>query len=189
MPDAQFETQRTFVRNWHPDDLHHLITLRTDPLVMAHFPGPDSAEKIRGYFPQMLQLSTERGYGFRPVFEKDTGHFIGFCGITEVNFETHFTPATEIGWSLLPRFWGQGLATEVAGRWLEYAFDILKKPEIVSFAVQGNGKSHAVMRRLGMKRDQPKDFIHPKVPDTYPQLKRHIVYSITNEDWRTKKGR
>lgn len=189
MPDACFETSRTIVRDWRQSDLEHLIALRTNPRVMAHFPGTDSPEKIASYFPQMCQRSTERGYGFRPVFEKSTKQFMGFCGVTDVNFETHFTPAIEIGWSFLPDYWGKGLATETATAWLNFAFTGLQMSEIFAFAVLQNTKSHAVMKRLGMQRDNKKDFIHPKVTDAYPHLKRHIVYSITKETWlKQKKG-
>ena len=45
------------------------------------------------------------------------------------------TPATEIGWSLLPEYWGKGYATEAGRRWLEYAFEDTELEEIVSFAV------------------------------------------------------
>jgi len=94
-----------------------------------------------------------------------------------------FNPAIEIGWSFLPEFWGNGYATEAGERWLQFAFEHLLLSQIISFAVRLNLPSHAVMKRLGLQRDTKKDFDHPNVPDTHPELVRHIVYSIRQSEW------
>ena len=47
----------------------------------------------------------------------------------------------------------------------------------VSFATVGNGRSRAVMARLGMQYDPDDDFDHPALPDGHPQ-RRHVLYRI-----------
>ena len=56
--------------------------------------------------------------------------------------------------------------------------------EIVSFAVTDNHRSTAVMKRIGMAHDPARDFDHPRIPDTHPQLKRHVPYAVIADKWR-----
>ncbi len=179
------ETDRLILRDWTDDDLQHMIRLRGHPQVMRHFPGTETAVKIHGYFPRIQDFSAKNGYAFRPVLTKNTGEFAGFCGISQIKFNVSGLPDTEVGWSFLPQFWGKGYATEAARRWLQFGFEEIALKEIVAFAVTGNLPSHAVMQRLGMKRDEARDFDHPNVPEEYPNLIRHIVYSISSGEWQS----
>jgi hypothetical protein len=45
------------------------------------------------------------------------------------------------------------------------------------------------MRRIGMLRDASSDFDHPDIPDSHPQLKRHIVYRLGAVEWRRRQNR
>jgi len=82
----------------------------------------------------------------------------------------------------LPEHWHKGFATEAAHALLSYGFDILKLDEIVSFAVQNNLPSIAVMQRIGMTAEPERNFDHPRVPDSMPHLKRHVFFRITNPE-------
>ena len=95
----------------------------------------------------------------------------------------------EIGWRLAPEFWGFGYVTEAAEALLDFGFETLGREEIISFAVWNNRRSTAVMERLGMRRDPAADFDHPRVPDTHPELKRHVLYRLSREDWRARSRR
>ncbi len=103
---------------------------------------------------------------------------IGFAGIAPVNyFKAAFLPGVEIGWRLLPEFWGHGYASEAARSLLTHAFDDLAINRIVAFAASDNHASINVMKRIGMIAEPHYDFDHPNVPDTHPHLKRHVVYA------------
>jgi len=54
--------------------------------------------------------------------------------------------------------------------------DSLGLEEIVSFTVQHNAFSRAVMRRLRMRHDDAHDFDHPHVHDD--RLRRHVLYRL-----------
>src|SRR5690606_30531493 len=99
-----------------------------------------------------------------------------------VGFDAHFTPAVEVGWRLLPEHWGRGYATEAGRIALDFAFSQLGLPEVVSFTATQNGKSRAVMERIGMARDPAGDFDHPKLEPSHP-LRRHVLYRITRAAW------
>jgi RimJ/RimL family protein N-acetyltransferase len=70
---------------------------------------------------------------------------------------------------------------------LVFGFGELGLEEIISFAVWNNERSTAVMRRIGMTRDPEGDFDHPRVPDTHPQLRRHVLYSLKRQDWASRR--
>jgi RimJ/RimL family protein N-acetyltransferase len=56
---------------------------------------------------------------------------------------------------------------------MDYARDILKLKEIVSFTTVKNIRSRNVMEKIGMKYE--KDFLHPLIKDDSP-LKKHVLY-------------
>lgn len=60
---------------------------------------------------------------------------IGMCGLLKTNLAPYIPVNTvEIGWRLLPQYWGSGFITEAASTILNYGFDTFKLPEIISFA-------------------------------------------------------
>jgi RimJ/RimL family protein N-acetyltransferase len=88
-----------------------------------------------------------RGYGHWAVEEKSSGQFVGRLGfLNPVGW-----PAFEIGWTLSPQVWGKGYATEGARRALEYGFNELDKPHVISLIHPDNKASIRVAERLGEK--------------------------------------
>ena len=60
----------------------------------------------------------------------------------------------EIGYSLLPEFEGQGIATEAARAALQFGFEVLKFPTLVSYIDPDNIRSIRVATQLGGVRDE-----------------------------------
>jgi [ribosomal protein S5]-alanine N-acetyltransferase len=88
----------------------------------------------------------ERRYGIWAVRFLHQRDLLGMCGLREVRGGS----AIEILYSLRPRYWRQGLATEAARAVLMYAFEELGITEIVAYFDDGNVASAGVLRRLGM---------------------------------------
>ena len=84
-------------------------------------------------------------------------------------------PTIEIGWRLAFDHWGQGFVTEAALAVMDYAFNELNLPEIVSFTVPENIASQRVMEKIGMVYDPDSDFNHPDLPPSH-RLSRHVLY-------------
>jgi len=55
----------------------------------------------------------------------------------------------EIGWTVDPDRWGQGLATELGAASVAHAFGPLGLAEVVSFTLIENRASRRVMEKLG----------------------------------------
>ena len=166
------ETARLRLRQWRDEDLDAWAALNRDPEVMAHFPGLLTREQADASAERIRAFIDERGYGLWAVEVIGGAPFIGFCGIRDVPFEAHFTPAVEIGWRLARASWGFGYASEAARASLEYGFDELGLDEIVAMVVPANQRSIAVCERIGMRRDPDGDFVHP----TVQQL--HALYRL-----------
>ena len=60
------------------------------------------------------------------------------------------TQTAELGYSLAPELWGQGLATEAVGSVVDYAFETLRLHKIYGYAAEPNIGSHRVMEKIGM---------------------------------------
>ena len=84
-------------------------------------------------------------------------------------------PCVEIGWRLRREYWGRGLAYRGALQALDYGFNILKLPEIVSFTAALNSPSRRLMERLRFLRDAASDFQHPAIAEGH-QLRHHVLY-------------
>lgn len=102
-------------------------------------------------------------------------------------FQTHFTPAVEIGWRLARDSWGSGYATEAASAVLDFAFDEAELDEVLSWAVPANVRSTQVMERIGMERAPELDFDHPRLMHD-DRLRRHVVYRISRSRWLESRG-
>lgn len=88
---------------------------------------------------------TLRGYGFWGVDLKETGDYCGMVGL----YNPEGWPAPEVGWLVWEPFEGKGIAREAAARARQYAFDVLKWPEIASCIWEGNTRSIQLAERLG----------------------------------------
>lgn len=184
------ETSRLLLATWLPDDRDLFREINGDPKVMEFFPfrrRDDEADSLLGKLNDMIM---DDGTGYYAIVLKETDQAVGFCGMSRPNIASVFPDGTiEIGWRLATRFWGMGYATEAAKGLLDWAFAAKQLETIVSFAVEANRRSTAVMKRLGMRRAPQLDFIHPRVPDTHPQLKQHVVYSVTRTEWMENEKR
>jgi len=170
-----FTSERLGFREWTLNDLPELAAMNADKAVMEHFPAPLSQEESAALLDRLQQHYTKSGYTYFATEVLATGEFIGFIGLAYQEYQTAFTPATDIGWRLKQSAWGNGYATEGAKRCLQLAFDELKLQRVISTCTQSNTKSARVMQKIGMKYKGT--FIHPKLAD-YPDMQECVWYAI-----------
>ena len=176
-------TERLWLREWARGDERPFAAMNADPLVMEHFPStltaPQSLEMMR-----RLQRAIESdGYGFWAAEVLHGGELAGFIGLQQVtDAALPFAPAIEVGWRLDRRFWGRGFATEGGAAAIGFAFTELGVGEVLAYTAARNQRSRAVMRRLGMSREQAEDFLHPSIAQDDP-LAPHVLYRIDRAAW------
>jgi len=121
----------------------------SDPEVMRYNPsGPDlkiedTTARIRRY------IEHQRRHGFSKwvIMDRDTQCMIGDSGF----FFLPDNQRVELGYRLSRSHWGQGLATEVARRWIEVAGDYFSQSPIYAFAHSENSASLRVINKLGFR--------------------------------------
>jgi RimJ/RimL family protein N-acetyltransferase len=160
------------LRRMVKSDLAAFSKMNADPLVMEFFPHPWSLEESHAALETIERGFDERGFGIYALECND--EFAGIAGLSVPAFNAFFTPCVEILWRLQPHFWGRGLASEAGAAVLKMAFQTLRMPEVVAFAVAENKRSIRVMERLGMEWDRQKYFDHPAVTENH--LRRHVLY-------------
>ncbi|HUS46614.1 MAG TPA: GNAT family N-acetyltransferase [Phycisphaerae bacterium] len=101
--------------------------------------------------------AVRRGYekhGFGPwcIVRKSDDAVIGYCGcgIIDVDGKTEY----EIGYRVLPCYWGQGFATEAARATLDHASRNLGFSRIVAVIQPANVASVRVAEKAGMKYER-----------------------------------
>jgi len=180
-------TERLILRNWEERDRPLFHRLNADDTVMEFYDFRRSRAESDAVMDLFRTGIAEHGYGLCAVEIAATGETVGYVGIDQVEIPPRLPAGTtEIGWRLVPEYWGNGYVTEAARAWLAVAFERLAVEAVVSFAVWNNRRSTAVMERLGMRRDLGADFDHPRVFE--PSLRRHVLYRLTRRDWQAANG-
>lgn len=130
----------------------------------------------------------QRGFGQWAIERIMDGRVIGFTGLEVADDDVLFSPPVHIGWHLARDTWGYGYATEGAAAALDYVFEVVGLPEVVSHTTSANERSQAVMRRLGMSHNSDDDFDGPWYPVGHP-LRRFVLYRMTAVVWQGRRSR
>lgn len=94
------ETDRLILRTWVDEDLESMFAINQDPKVMEYFPSLQDLDMTKNFIDKVNAHFENHGYSLYATVRKDTNEFIGFIRLLIADFESHFTPATEIGWRL-----------------------------------------------------------------------------------------
>ena len=133
-------------------DVDTLVALWTDPDVTRFMGGPRDPDEIREGFSAYVDdpeghASADRDWWWT-IVEQDTGQVAGLCSLVEK--EVAGQSEIEVGYYLLPAFWGRGYATEAATVVAAYARSHLHVRSLVAIIDPQNAASARVARKLGM---------------------------------------
>ena len=87
------------------------------------------------------------GYARYALIHKGDQKLIGFCG---VKFEPDLG-LPDIGYRMMPEYWGKGLGTEAVRATLKYAREVLGLQEIVGEVVDQNVASNKLLLKVGFR--------------------------------------
>jgi len=141
-----FETERLIVRHYTEGDADDFFLLNADPDVMRYIRPVKSREEIDRFLTEVIEYSkNEPAYGRMAASEKQSGTFIGSFAIIPLEGTIHM----QLGYSLLPSFWGKGYATELTKTGLKYIFTQTRLEEIFGVTESGNINSQRVLLKSG----------------------------------------
>jgi RimJ/RimL family protein N-acetyltransferase len=148
------ETNRLLLRRLVPSDLNELFALYSDPEIRRYFPeGTLTLEQTRDELEWFLNGHPDHPeLGLWATIHKETGRFIGRCGLLPWMIEQHFE--VEVAYLLEKSFWRQGLGTEAARGVLEYGFNQLQLPRLICLMLKENQASRKVAKNIGMKLEK-----------------------------------
>lgn len=148
------ETKRLVLREILPSDAEGLFELDSDPEVhryLGNKPVKDKA-KIFDIIAFIRQQYADNGIGRWAVVDKVTGDFMGWSGIKlETNTTNGHQNYYDLGYRLIRRYWGQGIATESAIASLDYGFQKLHINEVYGAASCENKASNKVLLKTGLR--------------------------------------
>jgi RimJ/RimL family protein N-acetyltransferase len=142
----EIETDRLLLRRFTMDDLDELSVIFSDPEVVRYLGTgkPAKRDETEHALQTIINHWEQHGFGRWAVVFKRTQKLIGYGGLR--NF--HNTP--ELVYLLAKRYWGIGLATEIARASLSFGFDEQGFERIIAMARLANTASHRVMEKVGM---------------------------------------
>ena len=134
-----------------PDPAAHLEfadAQLNDPLVAPWHGGPRPRERVESMLAAQAAQAAEAGFCLWWWRERESGELVGYTGLNRDEVEGR--PAVEVGWSIAPSRWGEGLASEAARAAVAWGFERCGLERIVSFTLPDNAASRRVMERIGM---------------------------------------
>ncbi len=134
-----------------------------------------SPEGRRAGFDRTARHLADHGWGVWAVLDEG-GEVVGAAGLQTVRAGLPYE-GVEAAWRLRTEAWGRGYVSLVMPKLLRDGFGRLSLPEIVTCTARSNVRSQAVMRRLGFRRDEARDFDHPALAEDHP-LRPHVMYSM-----------
>ena len=177
---AEIRTERLLLRRWRESDLEAYAALQTDPQVRRSFERPMTREEAVEDGREHAEAFERNGFDLWIVERPGEASFIGVAGVRRIPRAMPFSPLVDVGWLLLPAFWGRRYAAEAARAALHDAFTRADLDEVVAYTSRLNEPSQKVMRQLGMTYDAGDDFNHPSQSETSP-ARPQVLYRLRRE--------
>ncbi len=168
----RIETERLGLREYTPEDFDALYGIMSDPETMQHYPAPFDAERTMKWITWNLDNYEKYGFGLWAVVLKETGEFIGDCGITIQNIDGEMLP--EIGYHIHKKHWRKGYAKEAARAVRDWVLRNTYFDAVYSYIKYTNVGSYSTAVANGMKK--VKEYPDPKNEVSY-------AYAITRAEW------
>ena len=165
------ETSRLILREYTLDDFDALYAILSDPETMKHYPRPYDENGTMRWLNWSLDNYKQYGFGLWAIEIKETGEFIGDCGITMQNIDEETLP--EIGYHIHKKYWRQGYAKEAASAVREWFFNNTTFDTVYSYMTTANVASYSTAASIGMQRI--KEYADSKSGEM------HYVYAISRK--------
>ena len=170
------ETERLILREYTQDDFEELYEILSDPVTMQHYPKPYDEAGTKRWLDWSLNNYATYGFGLWAVVLKETGTFIGDCGLTMQPIDGQQLP--EIGYHIHKDHWRRGYAKEAAKAVRDWAFENRNFDTLYSYMHHTNVASYSTAQAVGMQRI--KEYTDEKDGILY-------VYAITRSQWEALK--
>ncbi|MFF4891209.1 GNAT family N-acetyltransferase [Micromonospora chersina] len=169
-----------------PEVLRYLVgrARSRNEVIASHAERMALATKIDG-LGYWMAFGTEGGTpGSTPPAGEDDGEFVGLLMLPPAHGPDQPDDPTvaELGYRLLRRHWGKGLASEASRALLRHAFDTVGQHRVIAQTMAVNAGSRRVMEAVGMRHVRT---FFPPFDDPLPGSDLgEVEYEITRETWQ-----
>jgi len=168
-----FETARLRAEPIGPQHRDGLIAMLGDPRVGATLGGVADPAAVDEQIAILTAHWEREGFGWYAFRERAGGALVARGGPHRRHVEGR--DEVEIGWTVVPERWNQGIATELGAASIEVAFGPLALPDVVSFTLPDNHSSRRVMEKLGFAFER--DIVYAGLP--------HALYRLSASSARS----
>lgn len=147
------ETPRLIFRELQIEDATSMFELDSNAEVHRYLgntpvKSKEESEKIIQFIRKQY---VDNGLGRWALIEKASGAFMGWAGLKlvkeEINGHKDFY---DLGYRLMPQYWGKGYATEAGKALVNYAFETLQIKNVFAFVDAENAASIKVLQKSGL---------------------------------------
>jgi RimJ/RimL family protein N-acetyltransferase len=177
------DTDRLLLRRMEMEDAERILHYRSDP-VANQYQGwiPKTIDDVHDFIKNRIAPTIDMAgtwYQF-VMIKKASSELIGDIGV-------HFLAAerqqVELGYTLDKKHQGQGYATEALAGIIDFLFNELDKHRIVTSIDPRNGKSIALVVRLGFRKEAHfKESILQN-----GEWVDDLLYALLEAEWRARK--
>ena len=157
------QTERLSFRPILESDFKDWLPFHEEPLSTQYWDTKftDSNAACQQQFEAIFERYTNELGGMNALICKKTNSFIGMCGL--LIQEVDNLSEMEIGYSIAPKFWGNGYATEAAIKCKEVAFKNKWAKDLISIIQVDNIPSQKVAIKTGMELSKTTTYKDHKV--------------------------
>jgi ribosomal-protein-alanine N-acetyltransferase len=151
------KSQRLCFRFFTMEDFHLFYSVFSNETVMRYAwidelkSEEDAWPFFEGFINNNDKANKNNSYAFA-VYSIEDGCFIGFADI-QIHSSNKAGGCGEIGYFLLPEYWGRGFATELADTMIEFGFTKLGMHKISARCDSYNRNSERIMKKVGMTKE------------------------------------
>ncbi len=148
------ESARLKFRKLEQNDFDTWLRFHQNPEANQFWKGipQDPLKACQHWFKKAFHRYENNLGGMNVLIEKDTQQFIGQCGLLVQTVDD--VEELEIGYSILPKFWRNGYATEAAQKCKEFARENKYATSLISIIQVDNLGSQKVALNNGMHLDK-----------------------------------
>lgn len=160
-----FSSQRLGFSVWTEEDrpLAHSLWGNREVMRLLSANGKYNESQINDRLHAEIKNQSMHGVQYWKLYELESLRFVGCCGLKPVSEDEQ---AYELGFQLLPEFWGKSFAYEASVYVMNYAFITLKASNIYAGHHPENVGSSGLLAKLGFKEFkkvfyEPTGLMHP----------------------------
>ena len=178
MSDLEITGDSIRLREFVPSDVDPMSRYTSDPEVCRYISwGPLNREGTSKFVSSAIEASrcNPRRWYELAIVSKDTDELVGNIGL---ELDRGQDRVGELGYTVRPDFWGQGIATAASRLLLDYAFERVRLHRVWANCDEENRASARVLEKLGLSLEGR----HRDVLFVRGSWRTTLTYALLDED-------